>query len=372
MKQRQSTGMPMFLRMLARAAFLRKWTALSALFAIIVAAAASTAMLNLFVDVQSKLRKEFRGFGANIAVEAKPGGSFSPEDLRQIESSVAGHGLAVPFAYAVAHMAKDDPIVVGGTDLDLARKLNPWWEVSSWPQRPGQALVGVRAAKILAPDGGAFTLIYQGRVIHLSSAGTVHTGAGEDSRVYLSMQDFQSWTGLQPSVVEIAAYGSAAEVSSLLSALRRDLAGADVHPVRRVTEGEANILGKTRSTLLWSAVFIVCTAALCVLATLTGWIFDRRRDFAIMKAIGASDWLIAAFVAGEAAVLACAGALLGFVAGTGIAAWIGRVNFHAQVSPRIDVLPPVLIGCLLVTLIATLLPLRLLRHIQPAMILRGE
>jgi putative ABC transport system permease protein len=186
------------------------------------------------------------------------------------------------------------------------------------------------------------------------------------------MPDFQSWTGLQPSVVEIAAYGSPAEVSSLLSALRRDLPGADVHPVRQVTEGEANILGKTRSTLLWSAIFIICTAALCVLATLTGWIFDRRRDFAIMKAIGASDWLIAAFVAGEAAALACAGALLGFVGGTAIAAWIGRVNFHAPVSPRLDVLPPVLIGCLLVTLIATLLPLRLLRHIQPAMILRGE
>jgi putative ABC transport system permease protein len=186
------------------------------------------------------------------------------------------------------------------------------------------------------------------------------------------MPDFQSWTGLQPSVVEIAAYGSPAEVNSLLSTLRRDLPGADVHPVRQVTEGEANILGKTRSTLLWSAIFIICTAALCVLTTLTGWIFDRRRDFAIMKAIGASDWLIAAFVAGEAAALACTGALLGFVGGTAIAAWIGRVNFHAPVSPRLDVLPPVLIGCLLVTLIATLLPLRLLRHIQPAMILRGE
>jgi putative ABC transport system permease protein len=188
----------------------------------------------------------------------------------------------------------------------------------------------------------------------------------------LSLQDFQSWTGLQPSVVEIAAYGSAAEVSSLLSNLQHDLPGADVHPVRQVTEGEANILGKTRSTLLWSAIFIVCTAALCVLATLTGWVFDRRRDFAIMKAIGASDGLIAAFLAGEAAVLACTGALLGFVAGTGIAAWIGRVNFHAPVAPRLDVLPPVLLGCLIVTLIATLLPLRLLRHIQPAMILRGE
>ena len=371
-KRCRSTGTPMFLRMLARAAILRKGTALSALLAIMVAAAASTAMLNLFVDVQAKLGKEFRGFGANIVVETKTGESFTQDNLRQIESAIATHGLAVPFAYAVARTVRGDPVVVAGTDLELARKLSPWWSVSGWPSGPGQALVGVRATKVVTPSGGPFALTYQGRMIHLSSAGTVRTGAGEDSRVYMSLQDLESWTGLQPSVVEIAAYGSAADVTSLLSRLQRDLPGSDVHPVRQVTEGEANILGKTRSTLLWSAVFIVCTAALCVLATLTGWIFDRRRDFAIMKAIGASDGLIAAFVAGEAAVLACAGALLGFLAGTGIAAWIGRVNFHAPVAPRLDVLPPVLIGCLVVTLVATLLPLRLLRHIQPAMILRGE
>ena len=75
MKPRQSAGTPMFLRMLTRAAILRKRKpALSALIAIIVAASASTAMLNLFVDVQGKLRKEFRGFGANIIVQAEPAG----------------------------------------------------------------------------------------------------------------------------------------------------------------------------------------------------------------------------------------------------------------------------------------------------------
>jgi ABC-type antimicrobial peptide transport system permease subunit len=36
------------------------------------------------------------------------------------------------------------------------------------------------------------------------------------------------------------------------------------------------------------------------------------------------------------------------------------------------VFPGVLAGTLLVTLVAALLPLRLLRRIQPAMILRGE
>jgi putative ABC transport system permease protein len=188
----------------------------------------------------------------------------------------------------------------------------------------------------------------------------------------MSLQDFQAWTGIAPSVVEIAASGTAEEVTSLLRTLQTELPGTDVRAVRQVTEGEANVLGKTRSTLLWSSSFIVCTAALCVLATLMGWVFDRRRDFAIMKALGASDLLIAMFVAGEAAVLAVAGSILGFAAGTGIAAWIGRVNFHAPVTPRMSVFPAVLVGCVVVTLLATLLPLQLLRRIQPAMILRGE
>jgi putative ABC transport system permease protein len=82
--------------------------------------------------------------------------------------------------------------------------------------------------------------------------------------------------------------------------------------------------------------------------------------------------LIAAFVVGEAAAMAVVGTVVGFAFGIGIAAWIGRANFHAPVVPRFSVFPEVLIGALLVTMISTLLPLRLLRRIQPAMILRGE
>ena len=361
----------MYFRMLFRAAALRKGQAAAALTAIAVSAAATTAMLNLFVDVQAKLRTEFRNFGANIVVEAGSGGSFSPETLEMMGAAVSGHGLAVPFAYAVARDVKDRPIVVAGTDFELVRRLNPWWAVSAWPQSSGEVLVGVRAAPLLASDT-AFTLRFHAHSIRVVAKGTVRTGAGEDSRVYMRLQDFRSWTGIDPSVVEIAANGPPGEVTSLLQKLQQTLPVAEVRAVRQVTEGEANVLGKTRSTLLSSAVFIVSTAALCVLATLLGWVFDRRRDFAIMKALGASEGLIAMFVAGEAVVLAFAGAVLGFAAGTGIAAWIGRANFHAPVVPRLGVFPAVLAECLVVTLLATLLPLRLLRRIQPAMILRGE
>src|SRR5450432_973416 len=86
----------MYFRLLYRAAALRKGQAVAALTAIVVAAAAATAMLNLFVDVQAKLRKEFRNFGANLVVEAKSG-SFAPEQISTIESVVVGFCVAEVF-----------------------------------------------------------------------------------------------------------------------------------------------------------------------------------------------------------------------------------------------------------------------------------
>jgi putative ABC transport system permease protein len=147
---------------------------------------------------------------------------------------------------------------------------------------------------------------------------------------------------------------------------------ADVHPIRQIVEGEARVLGKTRATLYAAAVLIVLTAALCVLATLTGWVFDRRRDFAIMKALGASEGMVSGFFAAEAAALGAVGALLGFVIGVGIAAWIGRVNFNANVMPRLSVLPWVFAGSIAVALLSAVVPMSLLRRVQPAIILKGE
>jgi putative ABC transport system permease protein len=361
----------MFLRMLVRAAVLRRGRA-AALLAMLVAAAVATTMLNLYVDVQAKLRKEFRNYGANVVVVAKEGQALPPDTLHTVQTALSGHGLAVPFAYAVARTADGQSVVVAGTALEQARQLNRWWSVTSWPGAPHEALVGVRAMAGVSSQGKPFDLNFHGRAIHLSPAGALQTGAAEDSRVYLSLGDFEAWTGVEPSTIEIAASGSPEEVGALMARLAQALPNAEVRPVRQIMEGEARVLGKTRSTLLAAAVLIILTAALCVISTLIGWVLDRRRDFAIMKALGASERLIAGFFAAEAALLGVIGAVLGFVIGVGVATWIGRVNFHAPVVPRFSVLPIVLLGSVLVALIAAVVPISLLRRVQPAMILRGE
>jgi putative ABC transport system permease protein len=186
------------------------------------------------------------------------------------------------------------------------------------------------------------------------------------------MMDFRAWSGVQPSTIEIAANGSAEDVNAVVARLAEILPAAEVRPVRQIVEGETRVLGKTRATLYASAILIVLTAALCVLATLTGWVFDRRKDFAIMKALGASERLVSSFFAAEAAALGAVGAVLGFVIGIGIAAWIGRVNFNAPVVPRFSVLPVVLAGSVAVALLSAIVPMSLLRRVQPAIILKGE
>ncbi|MFZ0419121.1 MAG: ABC transporter permease [Candidatus Sulfotelmatobacter sp.] len=368
----QSPHTSMFLRMLVRAAVLRRGRALSALFAMVVAAAVTTAMLNLYIDVQAKLRREFRNYGANIVLVGKDGASLPVEALAQVESVLAGRGVAAPFALVVARTSDGQAVVVVGTDFGRVRQLDHWWSVSNWPSGPQQALVGVRALAVVSPKNQPFDLSFQGHTIHLTSAGTVRTGAAEDSRVYVSLADFVAWTGVQPSTVEVAATGSPEEIATILHQLAGAIPTADVRPVRQIMEGEARVLGKTRATLLAAAALIILTAALCVLSTLMGWVFDRRRDFAILKALGASDRMLNGFFAAEAAALGATGAVIGFVAGIGIAAWIGRVNFHASVAPRFSVLPLVLAGSIVVTLLSAILPISLLRRVQPAVILRGE
>lgn len=224
----------MFLRMLLRAATLRRGRIVSALVAMVVAAAVATAMLNLYVDVQAKLGKEFRNYGANIVITAKDGDAFRAESLVTVQSRLAGRGIAVPFAYVIAQTKDGRSVVVAGTDFNQVRTLDRWWSVTEWPSQSNEALVGVRALSTISPQSQPFDLVFQGRTVHLSPTGILRTGAAEDNRIYIALADFQSWTGLAPSTIEVAASGSSTEVASIVRQLSSALPDAEVHRFGRL------------------------------------------------------------------------------------------------------------------------------------------
>lgn len=359
---------PMTTRVLTRSFRVRKGRTLTALLALTTAAAVATTMLNLYVDLEAKLTTEFRKVGANVMVTAADRGPISAEALTAVRGAVGAEDIAVPMAFAVAKTQSGKPIVVAGVNLEVARKANPWWSVEG----PGVALLGVRAKEVLRYEDDGSLLTFNGKPFRMESPATLRTGGPEDSRIYIPMPQFSAWAGVQPSLVELTVQGSAAEVNNTVSRLRSAVPGLDVQPLRQVTEAETRVLGKAKAVLLASTAVIIVLVAVCVIASLTSSVLERRKDFAVMKALGSSQGEVSAIFLAEALLLALAASLLGFAIGSGAAAAIGRINFNAAVIPRLSVLPPVLIGGVVVALISAALPLLRLQKIQPAVMLKGD
>jgi len=362
----------MFVHLLARGLLGRGNRPFIAFVALAVASTIITAMMNLYYGLENKLNRDFRSYGANITVAAPDGQSLPENAGTKAHNLLGAEAPVVPFAFAIAHTSGGDPVIVAGTDMARVQKLNRWWLVSKWPTAADEALVGARAESRVKADNASFELNFSGRTINLKQAGTLKTGADEENRVYIPLDIFENWTGTKPSLLEIYVPGSVQQVNEAIRQLQADFPDAQVRPVRQLLQAQGAVVTRMRSVMLASTVFIAFTVALCVFSTLTSSVLERRRDFAVMKAIGSSQLTVNLLFAGEALTIAVTAALVGYVLGSALAAWISEANFNATVPPQIKVLPVVILASSGLALLAALVPLVRLQRIEPAGILKGE
>jgi putative ABC transport system permease protein len=328
----------------------------------------ATVGLTVYSDLEGKFSREFRSFGANAIAIARNG--LNTGDLLTMKAKTGGAAEVVPVGYAIVQGPNGSPVVIGGTDLPAFRQLNSSWSFD--PIRDGDALVGARAAAVLSPQGAPFQVTYRGRVTQINVFGIFHSGSEEDSRIYIGRPQFLYLTDLQPTTAQLRISGTPAEIERQIATLSASLPDLEIKPLRQVTVAQTAVLTKTRAIVLAASAVVVVLIVVCMVATLTGSVLERRKDFAVMKALGASNGTLNLLFAGEASLTSLIGAIAGFIVGSGIAYWIGEANFGAAITPRPQLLLPVVLGSILLALIASTAPLRVLRRIQPAGILRGE
>jgi len=359
--------------MLRRSLIHRRTRSISALIAMTVSAGVATALLTLYADLDTKLHKEFRSFGANIVLTAPANASLPLGALARAQQIAGSDALAAEFAYAVATTDIGTPVVVAGTDLAAVKRLDSWWQVDAWPDRAAAnaALLGQRAAQFIGNEHSV-ALTYAGRPVTLEGAGRIKTGGDEDSRIYMPLAAFTAWTGVKPGVIELQVPGGAPRVEAVMARLQKELPGVEVQPVRQLVEGESRIVDRTHALMFGAVLLIALTVAVSVLATLSASVLERRRDFALMKALGGSQGTLMGMFLLEALVLALAGVAAGFVVGSAAAWAISEANFHTATLPHLSVVPLVLLVNLAIAILAALLPLRVLRELQPAALLKGE
>ena len=359
-------------RLLRRSLAHRRARGLSALIALTVSAAVTTTLLTLYADLDQKLHHEFRSFGANLILTPAPGSTSLPPDTLTRTRAILGPDVAASeLAFAVATTDRNTAVVAVGTDFPSLRQLSSWWKLEQWPTGPTDALLGSKAAQFIA-DEHTVTLRYNGQPITLHGAGRLSTGGDEDSRIYLPMAAFRSWTGVAPSLIELQVPGGNEAVDAALTHLRVALPTVHVDPVRQLVEGESRIVDRTHALMLGAVFLIALTVAVSVLATLSASVLERRRDFALMKALGSSQRTLNSLFLLEALTLASVAVLVGWLVGSAIAWIISELNFGTSAPPLLSTLFPVALLNLLIAAIAATAPLHSLRRLQPASLLRGE
>src|SRR5579864_4870345 len=105
------TRIQLLLRLLLKAAWVRKDRAFTALISVAVVATIATAALTIYSDLESKLSREFRGFGANIVV-TKNFGALTAGELAGIHKIVGESAEIVPVGYAIATEAASKSRIV--------------------------------------------------------------------------------------------------------------------------------------------------------------------------------------------------------------------------------------------------------------------
>ncbi|MGH9735747.1 MAG: ABC transporter permease [Candidatus Acidiferrales bacterium] len=361
-----------------------------ALIALISGAAVISSLLNLDLDLERKLTREFRSFGANVVLSSKPGAETAGAQTAArslLSESAIADGLnamnssdvhaSAPYLY-IAAQAENTTVVVTGTWMDQLQALAPTAEIQGGRVDSRDDLVHCLVGRNVADHfgfrpGRQFDISYGGQTAHVSVAGVIDTGGSEDDQILVNLPVVQKLARM-PDKIEVWQFsvtGATAAMSNFLKRLQSQFPSLEVRPIRQVTQAEGDLLNRIRGLVVGMAILILVLTALCVLATMAALAMERRADVGLMKAIGGSISRVMALFLAEVGALGAVGGLLGCIAGLALSDWMGHRVFGTAISPRWEVFP-VTIALMIAVALAGALPLRLLGNIKPAVILRGE
>ena len=271
--------------------------------------------------------------------------------------------------------SSNPPSVEGVVGEKLARRLgiNAGQSVDVLAKPISSVMYSVRVVGVLSSGGPEDDAL----VVPLSFAQRIANQPGVYRRLYVSAltkpeDAFARRDPKSMTPAEFDRWYCTPYISAIALQISEELKGTDVRVIRRVAEGEGNVLTRVR-TLLWMVTFAaLLAAALAVGASAAASVIERRTEIGLMKALGAGSALVAVLLAAEQLLLAFVGGGIGYAIGILFARLLGMRIFGFAPEPKLFVLLIILALAALITLLGSAFPLRKASRYEPAPILRGE
>ena len=295
------------------------------------------------------------------------------------------------------------PLPEGGEFRTGVAKTNPWWRIDGrwFSEGAKECVVGVAFAKrnhihiadsvslaigdltvIPAPLTVTGILTSGGPedasiVVPLSYAQSLARKPGEYRKLYVSAltkpeDAFARKDAKTMTPAEFDRWYCTPYISSIALQIQEELPGTDVRVIRRVAEGEGQILTHVEMLLWLVTLAAMLAAALAVGASSAASVMERQAEIGLMKALGAGSGTVGLLLAAEQLLLAFVGGGIGYALGIILARLLGERIFGAAPEPTLLVFLVAIGLAAVVTLLGSAIPLRRASRIEPAPILRGE
>ena len=347
--------------------------------ALAIGAAMVTAMAALYFDINEKMSRELRSFGANFYLGSANEASFKLADYEAIVAALPPQlfHAASPYLYGMAR-SEGEPLALVGVDFPALPPLVPYWQVEgAWVSQSfddRNAMLGKNLAKQLELGlGDSISLVKDGKKKTFKIKGIIESGDVMDSVMVVNIRVAQQWleAGDKISYGLVSLANDNDAVTALAEKLSRRYPNLDIHPIRKVSAAEGQILHKIKGLMGLICLIILLLSSLCVNSSLTAMTQERRREFALQRALGARKSAIMGQLIGETLIMALVAVVLGLLLGLLLAQLLGQVVFHSPVALRWPVLPLTFFLSLLVAAVAVAIPLKNVLSLQAATVLKG-
>lgn len=395
----------MYIRMVAGSLIRRASRLIIAVLAIAIGATILSGLVTIYYDIPEQLGREFRSYGANLIVLPRGEAKITRETLVKLRGLIGDEKIVgmAPYRYQTVKI-NEQPYIIAGTDLTEAEKNSPFWYVDgSWgnSEDVSQVMAGHEIAETLGLTLGDTFMVQGVKYGHHAEAsrqdlsaeenqkrdsarqnfhrnftvkGIVSTGGAEEGFIFADIDMLDELIGdtFRADVIECSIVADAEELAELSARIEREIPELMPRAVRRLTQSQDIVLGKLQALVLLVTVVVLIITMISVYTTMTAMVAERRREIALKKALGAENKLVMGELLGEGVMLGLIGGALGVFLGFEFALRVSLNVFGRGINFQPALIPVTIAVFIVITVTASIIPVRRVMEIHPAIVLKGE
>jgi putative ABC transport system permease protein len=345
---------------------------------------ASAALATIFVamsmDVGQKMTASLRTLGANAVVhprgrsELNGPSKVNPGDWAHLQELARKSSAGLLELRLRVGTVEGAPVPIVSADPAALTRMTPYWAITGKRAfDPAECVMGRRLADLLgASAGNSVEVRAEGaaRPERYRIAGVFESGDEDEGRIFVSSDPPAGVPRFEYALVSVPR--GEAGIEALGAALEAAGAALEITPLRQVLHGERDVVGRIDLLIGVALLAVLLLSAVGVTAAVLARVIERRKELALLRAIGATGRSVTVFLLLEGAVVGSLAAVLGYVLGTGLSRAIVRQVFG--VSLEIHAAPFIAaagVSVLIAVAAAAFGAMRALR-METAVLLKGE